>query len=136
MLRAFLCLIGCQLAGELIRETTGLPIPGPVIGMFLLAALLALRTETAGLTIPPALEQTAQALITMMGLLFVPAGVGIVAEGALLREEWRPILAALLGSTILSVLVTGLVMHWIAFGSTAGEAPAAPPESAKSCQDE
>ena len=136
MLNSFLCLIGCQLAGELVRETTGLPIPGPVIGMFLLAAMLVLRTETAGLAIPSALEQTTQALITLMGLLFVPAGVGIVAEAALLREEWRPILAALLGSTVLSVLVTGLVMHWMALGSTASEAPAAPSESARSTQHE
>jgi len=39
MLTAFLYLIGCQLIGELIREMFHLPIPGPVIGMFLLAAL-------------------------------------------------------------------------------------------------
>jgi holin-like protein len=43
MLTAILCLIGCQLAGETVREVFHLPIPGPVIGMFLLAAILALR---------------------------------------------------------------------------------------------
>jgi putative effector of murein hydrolase LrgA (UPF0299 family) len=47
-----------------------------------------------------------------MGLLFVPAGVGIIAEAGLLREQWLPIVAGLIGSTILSLAVTGLVMHW------------------------
>ena len=47
-----------------------------------------------------------------MGLLFVPAGVGIVAEAGLVRKEWLPIAAGLIGSTVLSLAVTGLVMHW------------------------
>jgi holin-like protein len=29
-----------------------------------------------------------------------------------LRQEWLPIVAALFGSTILGLIVTGLVMHW------------------------
>jgi hypothetical protein len=29
-----------------------------------------------------------------------------------LRAEWLPILAGLIGSTVLSLAVTGLVMHW------------------------
>lgn len=48
-----------------------------------------------------------------MGLLFVPAGVGIIAEFGLVRKEWLPIAAALVGSTVLSIAATGLVMHWI-----------------------
>ena len=112
MPNAILCLVGCQLAGELIREATRLPVPGPVIGMFLLAAVLGVRDRKAGRPVPPALERTAETLINLMGLLFVPAGVGVIAEADLLREEWRPILAALVGSTVLSVAVTGLVMHW------------------------
>jgi holin-like protein len=112
MLTAILCLIGCQLIGELIREATQLPVPGPVIGMFLLTAILAVRCRNASGAIPPALERTAEALIKMMGLLFVPAGVGLIAETHLFREQWLPILAALFGSTVLSTGVTGLVMHW------------------------
>ena len=33
---AMLILVGCQLLGELLRTTFHLPVPGPVIGMFLL----------------------------------------------------------------------------------------------------
>ena len=111
---AVLILIGCQLLGELIREAFSLPIPGPVVGMFFLAAVLVLRgRNTNNETTPSSLEKTAETLISHMGLLFVPAGVGIIAEAGLLRQEWLPIIAAVIGSTILSVAVTGLVMHWI-----------------------
>jgi holin-like protein len=115
MLTALLSLIACQLIGELIRNACHLPIPGPVIGMFLLAAALAFhdRRRTPGADDTRAsLEQTAETLIAHMGLFFVPAGVGIIAEAGLLRQEWLPIVAALFGSTLLSIAVTGLVMHW------------------------
>ena len=112
MLIAFLYLIGCQLIGELVREVTDLPIPGPVIGMFLLATMLIIGGGKDSDRVPCDLERTAGTLIHLMRLLFVPAGVGIIAEAPLLREEWLPILAALIGSTVLSIAVTGAVMHW------------------------
>jgi putative effector of murein hydrolase LrgA (UPF0299 family) len=124
---AFLCLIGCELIGEFVREAANLPIPGPVIGMFLLAAILAVGNERFDKSVPPALERTAETLIALMGLLFVPAGVGIIAETGLLRQAWLPILAALLGSTVLSVAVTGMVMHWTMRPSRAKQAESWPP---------
>lgn len=110
---AFLGLIFCQLIGELIREALHLPIPGPVIGMFLLAGILSWRLRAApDKGLPKSFETLAEGLITNLGLLFVPAGVGIIAESGLLCEYWFPIVVGLLGSTILSAAATGLVMHW------------------------
>jgi holin-like protein len=118
-------LIGCQWLGELLRRGLHLPIPGPVIGMFLLAAVLVAanrgRAETA---VSAGLTQTAGILIRHMGLLFVPAGVGVIAESSLLRQQWLPIIAALIGSTLLGVAVTGLVMFRV---SRRLEKCAAPP---------
>ena len=114
MLGAILTLIGCELLGELLRMALHLPIPGPVIGMFLLATGLALRDRGKAPGDIPAdtpLDQTAGVLLAYMGLLFVPAGVGIIAEAGLLRQAWVPILVALFGSTVLSLMVTGFVMH-------------------------
>lgn len=114
MIAAFLVLIACELVGEVVRSAFELPIPGPVIGMFCLGGILAFRKDRPGApAIPEALGQTAEALISHMGLLFVPAGVGILAEAELLRKEWLPIAAGLIGSTVLSLAVTGLVMHWM-----------------------
>jgi putative effector of murein hydrolase LrgA (UPF0299 family) len=102
--------MGCQLIGESLRDTLNLPIPGPVIGMFLLAAVLACRGSRPG-AVPSPLEKAAETLISIMGLLFVPAGVGIVAEAPLLGQQWMPIVVAVVGSTVLSLAVTGFVMN-------------------------
>lgn len=106
---ALFTLILCQLIGEVLRSALHLPIPGPVIGMFLLAATLVVRRQPA----PEPLAQTSCMLITHMGLLFVPAGVGIIAQLGLLRQQWLPVAAALLGSTMLGLLVTAAVLHII-----------------------
>jgi holin-like protein len=47
-----------------------------------------------------------------LGLLFVPAGVGVIANLSLIGAEWFPIVVGLVGSTILSVLATAYVMRW------------------------
>ncbi|MEI9982712.1 MAG: CidA/LrgA family protein [Aliidongia sp.] len=107
MAAAFALLITCQLIGELLRAAFGLPLPGPVIGMLLLMALLVWR----GAATEGPLDRVAGGLIGNMGLLFVPAGVGIIAQLALLRRDWLPILAGLVVSTVVGLVVTGLVMH-------------------------
>lgn len=101
MLGAILTLLGFELIGELVRSALHLPIPGPVVGMILLAVVLAVQARKK----PPSelpevtpLDTTAGVLLRHMGLLLIPAGVGIVAEADLLREEWLPIVGGLLGS--------------------------------------
>lgn len=116
MIGALLVLMGCELAGEAIRALLQLPVPGPVLGMVLLAVILIMRDrglapdqiEQAPVT---ALETVSNQLIANMGLMFVPAGVGVIAESHLLRAQWLPILGGLVGSTVLSLVVTGLIMH-------------------------
>jgi holin-like protein len=111
---AFLILIGCELLGEFLRSALHLPLPGAVIGMLLLAGGIALRDRGAApdsTPTPSALDRTAGVLLANMGMLFVPAGVGIIAESGLLRTEWRPIVVAVIGSTLLGLMVTGFVMH-------------------------
>jgi holin-like protein len=111
---AFLILIGCELLGEILRSALHLPLPGSVIGMLLLAGGIALRDRGAApdsTPTPSALDRTASALLANMGMLFVPAGVGIIAEAGLLRTEWKPIVVAVIGSTLLGLMVTGFVMH-------------------------
>ncbi|WP_085396391.1 CidA/LrgA family protein [Raoultella sp. YJ] len=112
MVNAFSLLVVAQLTGELLRNLLHLPLPGPVIGMFILALIIILCGASKIANAPDsALKQLAEGLINNMGLLFVPAGVGIITEGGILREYWLPILIGLIFSTILGLLVTGLVMH-------------------------
>jgi putative effector of murein hydrolase LrgA (UPF0299 family) len=114
MTQAFVILLGSQLVGEALARGLGLSMPGPVIGMVLLAVALGARRR-----VPAPLARGAAQLIRHMPLFFVPAGVGIVAELEPLRTDLLPILGALCGSTVAALLVTGWVMHRLAPGETA-----------------
>ncbi|GLQ87542.1 CidA/LrgA family protein [Dyella flagellata] len=111
---AFAVLVGAQLLGEMLRLLLHLPLPGPVIGMFILTIGLLFsygRWARKREDKPSALENMSTSLIENMGLLFIPAGVGIVTEWTVLRRDWLPILLGLLVSTALGLVVTALIMH-------------------------
>jgi holin-like protein len=115
MLVAFLVLMVFEILGELLQAAFRLPVPGPVIGMFLLTPILVVAEKSAMPKIGAFqgdLKRLSQFLLSWMGLFFVPAGAGLLAERDLLAREWFPILAAVAGSTIISILATGLVMHF------------------------
>ncbi|HEY1926877.1 MAG TPA: CidA/LrgA family protein [Caulobacteraceae bacterium] len=115
MIGALALLLGCQLAGEALRRAAHLPVPGPVVGMLLLAALLLARPQphpkVEQKQPPSELDRVSGTLISHMGLLFVPAGVGVIAQLPLLRGQWAPVIIGLLGSTLIGLLVTALVMQ-------------------------
>ena len=104
-MRIIALLLVCQLIGEVVARATNVPVPGPVLGMgFLFAGLVALGR------LPDSLESVSRGLLGNLSLLFVPAGVGIVRYLDLLRVQWLPIVVAILGSTILAMLVTAGTM--------------------------
>ncbi|MFT8719196.1 CidA/LrgA family protein [Acetobacter sp.] len=115
---AFLALLLFQLIGSAIQKMLSLPVPGPVIGMFLLAAVLIFKRRRvpegenphAGFD-SPELSTLSRSLIACLGLLFVPAGVGLMTEMPLLTANALPIAVALFGSTLLGLMVTGIIMH-------------------------
>lgn len=106
MLHAITLLLIFQLAGEAIALAFALPVPGPVIGMGLLFATLALRGGPS-----QALRNTAQNLLQHLSLLFVPAGVGVMLHAQRMADEWLPIVVALVASTFLTIAVTAFVLR-------------------------
>ncbi|OYV37656.1 MAG: hypothetical protein B7Z81_05710 [Acidocella sp. 20-61-6] len=107
MPRALTILLLCQLAGTILQQGTGLPIPGPVLGLVMLLGYL---LKTGGPA--PHLRDTAQGLLKYLGLLFVPAGVGVVTELQELRQNIIAISVAIFVSTLLGLMVTGVLMSW------------------------
>ena len=105
MIQDFLILLAAQGAGEMIVAGAGLPAPGMVVGLALLFAAIAARGRLFGpaRAVPSDLASAAQGLHAHLGLLFVPAGVGIVAHVDLLASEGIAILAAVIGSTALGI---------------------------------
>jgi len=109
MVRAMMILLLCQLAGTVAQQALGLPIPGPVMGLVLLLAILVWRGGPDA-----ALHDTANGLLRYLGLLFVPAGVGVVTELQELRANALAIAVAIPVSTILGLAVTGVLMQKLA----------------------
>jgi holin-like protein len=107
LIRGLVILLLCQLAGTVIVTATGLPVPGPVLGLVMLLGYL---VKTGG---PSAhLRDTSQGLLKYFGVLFVPAGVGVVTELQELRQNALAIAVAIPVSTLLGLVVTGMLMQW------------------------
>jgi putative effector of murein hydrolase LrgA (UPF0299 family) len=106
MLESLAVLLLCQLAGEFIVLWLDWPVPGPVIGMALLFIGLVIRGG-----VPEPLAETANGLLAHLSLLFVPAGVGVMTHLTLLGNQWLPLTASLLVSTLLTIGVTGWLMQ-------------------------
>ena len=115
MLGAITVLLLYQTIGEIVVLLTGLPVPGPVVGMALLFVTLLVRGEA-----PAPLRDTAERLLSHLSLLFVPAGVGVMLHFERLGAEWLPILLALVASTVLTLGVSALVMQALRRRSRAG----------------
>lgn len=113
MIRGFAALLMCQLVGEVTARGLGLPVPGPVIGLLLLVLLLHL-VHRRGTGDPGGWERTevvrvSDGLLAGLALLFVPAGVGVVQYLGLLQAQALALGAALVLSTILTLVATVLV---------------------------
>ncbi|MGB5081529.1 MAG: CidA/LrgA family protein [Burkholderiales bacterium] len=106
MLRTLAVLLGFQLAGEFLAQLLGLPIPGPVIGMALLFASMSALPALAA-----ALRDTATELLQHLSLLFVPAGVGVMLHVHRVADEWAAIVTALVGSTVLTIVLTAIAIR-------------------------
>ncbi len=109
MLTAFTALLLCQLTGEAAVRALGLPLPGPVLGLVLLFTVLLVLGR-----VPPALDDVGGTLLGHLSLLFVPAGVGVVAHLGRYQGEPLALLLALIPGTLLAILITGWVMQRLA----------------------
>lgn len=105
MIRGFAILLFFQGLGELVSRVLGLPIPGPVVGLFLLLALLIIRRK-----VDPDLALVANGLTQHLGLLFVPAAVGVIVFLPQLAEYGVELMLALALSVAASMATTALVL--------------------------
>ncbi|MEO1234595.1 MAG: CidA/LrgA family protein [Myxococcota bacterium] len=101
MVRAFAILLGFQWVGEVLVRLLELPVPGPVLGFVGLLGFLAVRGGP-----PEDLRQTSEGLLKHLSLLFVPAGVGVVAHLERLETAGLPLVVALVIGTPAGLLVT------------------------------
>ena len=107
MVKQCFIIFGCLAVGELIVWLTGISIPGSILGMLLLTALLekkAIKVEDVG--------AMCRFLVSYMGFFFVPPGVALMLYFDIIAESWLAITVATVVSTALVLLVTGRVHQY------------------------
>ncbi len=109
MLVGITILLVFQLIGEVTAYFLGGLVPGPVIGMGLLLAVLLARGR-----IWPELDSVADTILRNLSLLFVPAAVGVMQQADLLARHWFVIALAIAISTVLTLTVTVLTFRAVA----------------------
>ncbi len=111
MVPALVIILGFQLTGEVVSRGLALTVPGPVLGMVALVLACALRPRLADL-----LRPVTQVLLSHLSLLFVPAGVGVIAHLDKLREYGLGVAVAIAVSTLLAIAAGAwafvLVARW------------------------
>ena len=95
-----------SLLGELVAMF--IPIPGSVVGMLLLFCCLHAKWIKL-----EQVEETGNWLIGNMGLFFVPAGVGLMANFDMLKETWWQLLLIMFITTSLMIIFVGHIVQWI-----------------------
>jgi len=113
MINGFIKLLLFLLLGEMVSYLLPIAIPGAVIGMVLLFVWLVIRDEEDS-----GLVGFTTLLLRHLSLLFIPASVGIMVHLDYLAREWFAILAAVLVSTLISIVVTACVAGSAKPGST------------------
>ena len=108
MLSSIALILAFQVAGEIISRATGIPVPGPVIGMILMLLAFFVKDDLIDRIRP-----TGGILLTNLSLLFVPAGVGVIRYTDLFLREGLAIGAVLVLSTIIAMLVTAYTIIFV-----------------------
>jgi len=104
MIFGFVQILLFQSIGELVSKFLLPTLPGPVIGLVLLVLWLVLRKE-----INADLAMVADGFSQYLGLLFVPAAVGVVLFVPQLQANAVAIICALVGSVVLTIGSSALV---------------------------
>ncbi|MBB3396060.1 CidA/LrgA family protein [Rhizobium sp. BK060] len=94
-----------QLLGETAAYLTSGVVPGPVIGMAMIAVFLS-ATRGRATSLQSSTVATSKLILANLGLLFIPAGVGIVKHLDLVAEHGVALLAVIVLSTTVTLCVT------------------------------
>jgi putative effector of murein hydrolase LrgA (UPF0299 family) len=109
MIQGLVQLFIFQALGELVSKFALPFIPGPVLGLVLLLAYLSVRGH-----VPAAIDLVGGSVLQHLGLLFIPASVGVVLYLPLLQANAWALSAALVVSVVATVAVTAGLLKVLA----------------------
>lgn len=110
-LKQFLIIILVSCVGEILNRYVPLPIPASIYGLVLMLALLILKILPL-----EAVKETAEFLVQIMPVMFIPAAVGLIVFWNQLKDMLLPFSVITVVSTLLVMIATGKVSDWMLKG--------------------
>ncbi len=98
-----------QALGELVSNFLIPFIPGPVIGLVMLLLFLLFARR-----LPADIDQVGSGILQHLGLLFIPASVGVLLYLPILKANAWAVVGTLLVSVVATIAVTGGLLKLIA----------------------
>lgn len=108
LLKQFGIITALSLLGELLNHLIPLPVPASVWGMvfmFLLLCFKIIKLEQV--------EKAADFLLSIMTVMFVPVGAGLIQNYTAIKNEIIAIFVILIISTLVCFFITGHVAQFI-----------------------
>lgn len=106
--RQFLLILAITFLGEILKAIIPLQIPAGIYGLLLLFILL-----MTGVIKLSQVKETADFLIEIMPIMFIPAAVGLLDTWDVLQPVWIKLMIITLISTVLVMGVSGLVTQFV-----------------------
>lgn len=107
-LRQFLIILAISFIGELLNRLLPLPVPASIYGMAILFVCLC-----TGIIKLDSVKETGNFLIEVMPVMFIPAGVGLMASWGVLKPMLIPVSIITVVAIVTVMAVTGRVSQMI-----------------------
>lgn len=107
-LKQFLIILAISFAGEILKYLLPLPVPASIYGMAILFIGLLF-----GFIKLDSVRDAGRFLIDTMPVMFIPAGVGLMASWGTLKPVLVPVSIITVVVLIAVMAVTGRVSQWI-----------------------
>lgn len=110
-------IFGISCVGEALNRMLPFPVPSGVYGLFILLAVL-----MTGIIKVEEVEASGNWLLDTMPLMFVPVSVGLMDSFGELKAVLVPFVFISVISTLVVMVITGLIADWIIKRRNKGEA--------------
>ena len=114
-LKQLLIILGISFLGELLKYFLPLPIPASIYMVILFALLL------SGALPLSAVRETGNLLVAVMPVMFIPAGVGLMASWDILRPLLLPVGVITVAVLVIVMAGSGLTAQHILLHSSPKE---------------
>ena len=107
-LKQFLMILAISFLGELMHQVLPLPVPASIYGMVILFVGL-----ITGMIQLDWVKDAGKFLIEIMPVMFIPAGVGLMASWGILKPMLLPVSIIVVVTLITVMVATGWSSQWM-----------------------